>query len=70
MQATIDRIEEGIAVLVAFGEEPARIMIPASLLPEGSREGDVLAIGITRDEQATAAAKDRVAARIDRLRDR
>jgi hypothetical protein len=70
MQATIDRIDEGVAVLIACGEKPFQITVPSSLLPHGSREGDIVSITIGRDNDATEAAKNRVARLIGRLKDK
>ncbi len=67
MKATIDRIEGDVAVLIALEGEPVQFPIPRALLPEGCREGDVVTLGITRDEAGTTAAKNRVAGRIARL---
>ena len=67
MKATIDRIEEGIAVLISAEEEPVRITIPVSLLPPGAKEGDAVCIAIDRDDGATAASKDRVSSLIEKL---
>jgi hypothetical protein len=70
MKAIIDRIEVGIAVLISSEDEPARITIPASLLPHDSKEGDVVIIGIERDEGATASSKVRVSSLIDKLKNK
>ncbi|MDO8872864.1 MAG: DUF3006 domain-containing protein [Methanoregula sp.] len=68
MKASIDRIEEGIAVLISAEAEPVRMTIPVSLLPPGAKEGDIVIIGIERDEGATAASKDRVTSLIEKLK--
>ena len=68
MKATIDRIEEGVAVLISIEEEPARMTVPVSLLPPGAKEGDAITIAIDRDEGATAASKDRVSSLIEKLK--
>lgn len=69
MQATVDQIDNGIAVLVTREETPARITMPARLLPGGSREGDIVSIEIGPDPEATAEEKARVSRLIGRLRD-
>ena len=46
MKATIDRIEEGIAVLISIEEEPVRLTVPVSLLPPGAKEGDIVSIAM------------------------
>ena len=70
MKATIDRIEGTIAVLVMQEDEAVRINLPLSFLPPGSREGDILAIGIKRDMTGTKEAQERVSRRIDRLKNK
>ena len=70
MKATIDRIEEGIAVLISTEEEPVRMTVPVSLLPPGAKEGDIVSIAIDRDEGATAASKNRVSSMIEKLKKR
>jgi hypothetical protein len=69
LTATIDRIEEGLAVLLC-GDEPVRFTLPLSLLPEGSREGDVIDMAFSRNVEETEDARRRVAERIERLRRR
>lgn len=69
MQATIDSIDEGIAVLITAGTEPARLTLPVRLLPPGSREGDVVSIAITADRPATDTGGERIRRKIGRLRD-
>jgi len=70
MKATIDRIEGGIAVLILREDESVQVNLPASLLPPGSREGDILEIGIERDSAGTTEAKERLSGRIERLKNR
>jgi len=68
MKATIDRIEEGIAVLISTDKEPVRMTVQVSLLPPGAKEGDIVNIAIDSDEGATAASKDRVSSLIEKLK--
>jgi len=56
--ATIDRLEEGLAVL-AFDDGTVG-SLPVSQLPAGAREGDRLKVSMELDPAATAAAKERV----------
>jgi hypothetical protein len=70
MQATVDRIEGGVAVLITREETPARITIPARLLPEGSREGDIVTVALGADTGATENARDAVSRTIGRLVDK
>ncbi len=68
--ASLDRVEEGLAVLLIREDESVRFTLPLSLLPADVREGDILEISIRRDVAATAEARRRVAERIERLRGR
>jgi len=68
MKVSIDRIEEGVAVLVTRDDFIRRIQIPASLLPPGCREGDVLTLTLEADAAETAAAKEQVITLIDKLK--
>jgi hypothetical protein len=68
MKATIDRIDESIAVLISTDKEPVRMTVPVSLLPPGAKEGDIVNIAIDRDEGATATSKDRVLSLIEKLK--
>ncbi len=66
-KATIDRIEGCTAVLLVRDEESVRINIPLFLLPEGSMEGDILDIVITKDVKETEDAKERVSSLLEKL---
>ena len=68
MKMTIDRIEGTIAVLISREDEPVRVNVPVSLLPPGSREGDILTIRIDRDRKATESAKEQVSTLIEKLK--
>ena len=69
-KVTLDRIEENIAVLLVRDEEAIKINIPLSLLPVGSKEGDILDIAITRDVQETEVTKERVSSLLEKLRNK
>jgi hypothetical protein len=69
-KVTLDRIEEGIAVLLVRDEEKININIPLILLPSGSKEGDILDITITTDVQETEAAKERISALLEKLKNK
>jgi len=68
MKVTIDRIEGTVAVLVSREDESVRVNVPVSLLPPGSREGDILTIRIEQDREATEAAQKRVSGLIEKLK--
>jgi hypothetical protein len=70
MKAAIDRIEEGIAILIPLDDDTERIRLPVSSLPPGCREGDIITLPDDRDEAATTGAKDRVSNLIRKLQDR
>jgi hypothetical protein len=70
MLTTIDRIEEGTAVLLVRNEETVKIGIPLFLLPAESREGDILDITIDRDVQETEDAKERVSSLLEKLKNK
>ncbi|MDK2916369.1 MAG: hypothetical protein PWR25_926 [Euryarchaeota archaeon] len=67
-RVSLDRVEEGLAVLLVREDESVRFTLPRSLLPAGAREGDILEIALRRDVAATEEARQRVAERIARLR--
>jgi hypothetical protein len=70
MNLTIDRIEEGIALLIGREDETVRMMVPVSSLPPGSQEGDILTLTFSRDPEATAAAKERTRGCIETMKNR
>ena len=69
-KVTLDRIEGSTALLLLRDEESIKIDIPLFLLPPESREGDILDISIARDVQETEAAKERVSALLDKLKNK
>ena len=69
-KVTLDRIEEGIAVLLVRDEEKIKINIPLFLLPPESREGDILDITIARDIKETEDAKERVSSLLEKLKNK
>ncbi|MDD2613373.1 MAG: DUF3006 domain-containing protein [Methanosarcina sp.] len=69
-KVTLDRIEEGIAVLLVRDEETVKINIPLFLLPPESREGDILDITIARNIKETGDAKERVSALLEKLKNK
>lgn len=65
MRAIVDRIEDGVAVVVFEGG--GRAYLPAEHLPAGAGEGTVLHLSWTVDTSSDSAE---IAALIDRLRHR
>lgn len=70
MKVTIDRFEDGYAVLLIRDEECAQIDLPEKYLPEGCKEGDILDIDITRDRAGTEEARKRVSDLIEKLKNK
>lgn len=70
IKATLDRIEDKIAVLLIRSEETTEVSILLSLLPEGSKEGDILNINITKDMQETEQAKERISSLLEKLKNK
>jgi hypothetical protein len=68
MKATIDRIEGKLAVLLMGDDGSIKLNIPLNLLPEGSKEGDILDIDIQKDKKETDDAKKRVSSLIEKLK--
>lgn len=69
-KVTFDRIEENIAVLLVRDEEKIKINIPIFLLPEGTREGEILDITISRNKKETEEAKKRVSTLLEKLQNK
>lgn len=69
MNVSIDRIENGIAVLVIRDDPMGQVIhLPVTLLPPGCREGDVLTLTLDRDPAATAETRKRVFGLIKKLK--
>ncbi|MFO8059984.1 MAG: DUF3006 domain-containing protein [Bacillota bacterium] len=69
LRAVIDRIEEGLAVLL-LGDEEVWLTLPLKYLPAGVEEGSVLHISFEEDRAEALDIRERMQARIDRLRRR
>jgi hypothetical protein len=70
IKTSLDRIEDKIAVLLIRPEETTEVSILLSLLPEGSKEGDILNIHITKDMQETEQAKERISSLLEKLKNK
>lgn len=57
-QLSIDRIENGFAVLV--GTDGTSVEFPAALLPAGAIEGSVVKLELTLEEKAREALEIRI----------
>lgn len=69
MKATVDRFEEGQAVILLRDDERVPLVIPLALLPP-LEEGDILEITIERNEPATREAEERALGILKRLREK
>ncbi len=69
LTVTVDRFEDGIAVLVPADARDGRdqILIPTRFLPSAAREGKVLDFEITVNEAKTDQARRRVRGLLDEL---
>jgi exoribonuclease R len=67
MEATVDRIEDGVVVLLVQPEEKHQILVPRELVPD-LKEGDIILVEFLRQERETEEAKTRVSSMIDRLK--
>ena len=67
VQATIDRIQGDVVVLVVDTRNPQTITLPTALLPGGCREGDIIKLTLEPDPDATRTGRERIAGTIDRL---
>ncbi len=66
MKAVIDRIEDGIAVLILCEDHGTIIQLPDFLLSDG-KEGDLVDLVITWDESGTKASREKSRELIDNL---
>jgi hypothetical protein len=66
--AVVDRIEDGTHAVLLVGADEVELVLDAALLPEGTREGDWLRIGLTLDPERTATVRDDLEARLERIR--
>ena len=70
MKATVDRIENDIAVLLIRPDEKHDITIPIEYLPEGTKEGDILNLEFEIDKKETEDTKKRVGNLLDKLKNK
>ena len=68
VKVTVDRIEDGYAVLLIRPEEKEKIDWPVEFLPEDVEEGDILEFSIDKDGEEKEDAEDRVKGLIERLK--
>ena len=70
MKVTVDRIEDGIAILLIRPDEEFRIEIPVEFLPGDVKESDILSVSFKREVSETQEAKERVRDLIEKLKNK
>ncbi|MBF8436316.1 DUF3006 domain-containing protein [Halanaerobiaceae bacterium Z-7014] len=70
MKVTVDRIENGIAILLIRPEEKYSFEIPVEYLPEKSNESDILSLEFKKEISETEEAKKRVKNLIEKLKNK
>ncbi|WP_161524620.1 DUF3006 domain-containing protein [Alteribacter lacisalsi] len=76
--AVLDRIEDGQWAVLLVGTEEKEVILPVSKMPGGAGEGDwftVTLVGdtvssVTRDEQASAQAREEISSKMETLKKR
>ena len=69
LRAFVDQINGGIAQVLLGEDESARLNVPVSWLPKGTKEGTVLRLNLEIDESATREGKARVRRLLDQMGD-
>jgi hypothetical protein len=70
MRATIDRIENGTAVLILHSGSHKPVVFPSALLPDGCREGDIVTLALERDPLGTRKERDEIEEQVERIKKR
>lgn len=70
MQVTVDRIEDGIAILLIRPEEKYSLEIPIDYLPAEIHESDILSVDFKREVRETNQAKQRVRNLLEKLKNK
>jgi hypothetical protein len=66
--AVVDRIEDGRHAVLLVGPAEVELVVDVALLPEGTREGDWLRLGLTVDAGLTESRRSALEARLERIR--
>ena len=66
--AVVDRIEDGRHAVLLVGGAEVELVVDATLLPEGTVEGDWLRLGLAADPERTALRRGTVEDRLERIR--
>ena len=70
MKVTVDRIENGVAVLLIRKDEKEDIVINKKYLPAEVQEGDILDVTCKINKSETKEAEKRVANLLDKLKNK
>ncbi len=70
MKAIIDRIEEGLAVLLIQPDEQQELHWPVKYLPKEAKEGSVLNIRVEVGQEETKERLDKSRSLIDKLKNK
>ncbi len=70
LKFTVDRIEEGYAVLLLRDEESTTVNWPLETIPFSVSEGDILTFEIEKDEEEREAARERVKSLLQKLQEK
>jgi hypothetical protein len=66
--AVVDRIEDGMHAVLLVGPDEVELVVDATLLPEGTVEGDWLRVGFVRDPALTEERREALERRMERIR--
>ena len=70
LKFTVDRIEEGYAVLLLRDEESTTVNWPLETIPFSVSEVDILTFEIEKDEEEREAARERVKSLLQKLQEK
>ncbi|HKG22860.1 MAG TPA: DUF3006 domain-containing protein [Blastocatellia bacterium] len=60
LKVEIDRVEDGLAVIVLSDDDKVKFNLPVKYLPDGARDGDHLRVTFKLDEKSRGEQKARV----------
>ena len=68
VNASIDRIENNIAVLILSNKSTDQVIVPLSIMPRDVKEGDIVSISIRMNNRETEIVRRRVSEMIKEFR--
>ena len=69
MKAVVDRIEEGIAV-VLLGDKEVKIEVALAELPSGTKEGSWLKVGFELDPEGEKRQREKIGRLLEKLKNK